>query len=883
MLSSERLEAGEHVTGDARLVEAVRLLEQGSFEVLSLDIFDTLLWRVVPEPVDAFVLLGQHLLDVGRLDPAVSPQLFARLRERAEWKARQEVLPAGPAPEVSLGQVYAQLPAHLVAGGGVDELEAMEVAFEKTITFPDLDVVAAVQWAQAKLGVRLVLVSDTYFSEQQLQDLLAREPFTGLDVERVFASSQYGVGKGSGLFGTVVRALGVKPGSVLHIGDNPATDVEHPRAEGIRAVHFERLPGPLTGILDAEGLLRRDQRQEVKPTLDPRYGDFGLTALRAKAASRVAAIGGGATTNAYWRFGASVLGPVFVAFAEWIHSRAQAQGADVVYCMMREGEFLTRLVNGARSYLGSPVRARPIWLSRQVCARAAISTATPEELTRFLHRRLPPTVKHFCDSVGIGLEQLGEVHTGADQRLDDPELIQRVLHHVATDGSTKSAVLAGAARLRARLVDYFLATVEDHDRPVVLVDLGWGGTIQAYLDQALRRGCADVRTVGLYLLTNEGVLERVLDGMHAEGFLASAGLPVDASWIIRCPEILEQVCMHDEGSLVDFSEDGDPVLGPPDHSPSQALQRTAVQAGILAFQEQWARYSDVVPRTTRSLDTGARSQLTKMVSRFIVRPTPEETTLFAGWAHDQGFGSRDTEPMVAPETAGALRHMTPRHLLELPMTKAYWTFALASMYSPPMAMGAAAIAEGLLPQEALDPTQPCQVRVLVDQGGGFGEAMCVLAGPNTNGLCYARAEVGTRPIRAVMLRVGESTALLRVDWMRLVLARQGVPSPTVVAMTGTGGFPATMLQNGRTLSDNVLLSHSAVPEVVYTCPPEWGSSVYRAEVEMAFAWMPLPPLPSNPAGNVEVLLQAARLVSRRAGRAWTSAAREANERFRPRA
>ncbi|MDP8937571.1 MAG: hypothetical protein M3O23_07575, partial [Actinomycetota bacterium] len=77
--------------------------------------------------------------------------------------------------------------------------------------------------------------------------------------------------------------------------------------------------------------------------------------------------------------------------------------------------------------------------------------------------------------------------------------------------------------------------------------------------------------------------------------------------------------------------------------------------------------------------------------------------------------------------------------------------------------------------------------------------------------------------------------------------------------------------------------HAAPPEVVYRCPPEWGSAVYRAEVEMAFGWMPLPPLPTQPAGNAEVVLHAARLVGRRAGRVWTSAARDANDRFRPRA
>ncbi|MEJ7763948.1 MAG: hypothetical protein WKF86_00465 [Acidimicrobiales bacterium] len=881
MLSTQSTPADDQMRGLTGLGDAVRLLEQGSFEVLSLDIFDTLLWRAVPEPVDAFVLLGQHLLDLDRLKPEVSPHLFARLREGAEQKARGKAVERGRVPEITLSQIYDQLPAHLARKGSVADLEAIEVELEASITFPDLDVLALARWAKSQLGVRLALVSDTYFSEQQLRMLLDQDPLDEDEFDSVFASSQYGVGKGSGLFPIVTRSLDVAPGAVLHIGDNLAADVEAPPRHGMRAVHFEKLTGSLPGILEDEGLGRPDHRREVKPTLDPRWGDFGLTALRSKTLRRVAPRRGGGASDPYWRFGASVLGPSFVAFAEWIHARAEAEGVDTVYCMMREGEFLTRLVNGARLYLDSPVRARPIWLSRQVCARAAITEANGEELGRFLHRRVPPTVKQLCDSIGIGVEQLAEVCTRGDQRLDDPELVRRVLSHLSGDSMIRDTVVAGAAQLRTRLVDYVLSTVQHHDQPVVLVDLGWGGTIQAKLDRVLGLSGGALTTVGLYLLTNEGVLGRVLGGMHAEGFLGSGGLPPDAHWIIRNPEILEQVCMHDEGSLIDVSSDGEPILGPRDDTPTQTLQRTAVQAGILAFQEEWGRYRQLVPAPMRTLDGRARPQLTKMITRFIVRPTAEEVTLFSGWGHDQGFGSTEKEALVVPTAASALRHMTPRQLLELPMNKAYWTFALASLYSPPLAMAAAAIADGKLAAEALEPIQPCHVRLLIDSGAGFVEAVRQDAGPNPSGLSYVRFEVKARPIRAVMLGIGENPALLRVDWMRLVFGRQGRPEPSMVELKGPDGFPVTMLQRGLPLSNNVLLSHAEGPEVMYTCPPEWGSSVYTVEVEMAFAWMPLPPLPAPAAGNAEVLLQAARIVRHRVRRAWTSAGREANDRFRP--
>src|SRR5205085_9996771 len=129
--------------------------------------------------------------------------------------------------------------------------------------------------------------------------------------------------------------------------------------------------------------------------------------------------------------------------------------------------------------------------------------------------------------------------------------------------------------------------VTEGSSPAYLVDLGWGGTIQERLDAALAAVGPSPETVGLYLLTNEAALDRTLDGLHARGFLAEFGLPARLSrWVIRSPEILEQVCMCDEGSMIDIDDHGEPVHGPPPAHAVQSLERVALQQGVLAFQRQ---------------------------------------------------------------------------------------------------------------------------------------------------------------------------------------------------------------------------------------------------------------------------------------------------------
>src|SRR5205823_14006677 len=118
-------------------------------KVLSVDVFDTLLFRQVPEPVDAFELVGQRLGERGLLAAGTTPEVFARVRRRAEERARERSLQAGDGLEVTLAQVHAELPASLLARSlGPGELESIECEVEAGLLVADLDVLELVHAAQ---------------------------------------------------------------------------------------------------------------------------------------------------------------------------------------------------------------------------------------------------------------------------------------------------------------------------------------------------------------------------------------------------------------------------------------------------------------------------------------------------------------------------------------------------------------------------------------------------------------------------------------------------------------------------------------------------------------------------------------------------------------
>ena len=869
---------------DLRLVEAFRVLEREQISVLSLDVFDTLVWRIVPEPIDAFLLLGQRLHDLGHLSPHVPVELFARLRERAEGKARSRV-PVDKVPEISLEQIYDEMPSHLFSGLGPGDLAGHEVALEHDIIFPDLDIAHLARHAQDEHGARIVLVSDTYFSSTQLRTVVDCETVADLGICEVFTSSRYEVNKSTGLFDVMLDTMKVKPGEVLHVGDHPDADIAAAGRVGIHAVAFEKVPEPVRAVLRAEAMVRTGDRDTSVAPVDPHCGDMGLTALRAKCLHR-AGTSDVSATGAYWRFGSLVLGPVFTGFAEWVHRRAQAEGATTVYCLMREGEFLSRLLNGARHYLGSEVTAVPLWLSRSVCSRASIFEASVEELSAFLERRNAPTVRGLCETLGVGLAQVPELFDQADGCLDDAELRRRTLSALSGRPEVRASIVATSAELRRRLVDYVLTTVGRDTERVLVVDLGWGGTIQAYLDRALAGAGSDLETVGLYLLTNDAAADRMLEGVRAEGFLAAGGLPERAvRWVIRSPEIVEQICMHDEGSLQNFTAEAQPVLAQTSQSPVQVLQRNAVQRGILQFQHSWARYSEVIPTAQRMLDERARELLLRMVLRFVVAPTAEEANLFGSWFHDENYGSGSHEPVVVGDLARSLRYMTPTQFLELPMTRVYWPFGLAALYNPPLASAAAAIAAGVVEASELEGGDSGHASVLLDLGAGFPADGGRTVQVNGTGLRFVRDELWAQPIRGVKIVLGDGPGTARIDFMRLVFRLRGHSQPAQVDVEWPEQFAEVRYEDAARLGTNVVVGAHRPPAVVYRCPSEWGDDAYRVEIEFAYAWLPTAPLPTGGTSRSAVVREVGRKVARRAlGRArgvWRSAEQVAGEQAGP--
>lgn len=206
-----------------------------SAEVVSFDVFDTLLMRRVLKPTDVFRRMEEEL--------GSSVKGFCAWRVEAERVARQQA-PASHASEVTLEEVYDVLcQEHTQLADRRGELLTQELQVERDVT--TVHPFGRVLFARARaLGLRIVLLSDMYLPEAVIEELLRNHGYRG--AFDLYVSNTCRQSKSHGaLFPTVVGELGCRPEQILHIGDNWHADYKMARKAGWRAIHIPKLSDTL--------------------------------------------------------------------------------------------------------------------------------------------------------------------------------------------------------------------------------------------------------------------------------------------------------------------------------------------------------------------------------------------------------------------------------------------------------------------------------------------------------------------------------------------------------------------------------------------------------------------------------------------------------------
>ncbi len=675
--------------GDRRVTALRQILASGQHEVLSLDVFDTLVWRKALRPTDVFFQVAARLAAQGALWPETPLESFVQQRMRAERLARRKARGGEP----TLAAIHACFPRAFLKQVSATQLARLEFEVECENVRPQVELLDLAREVQAS-GRRVALVSDTYFTADQIRRL------TGFDADAVVVSCEHGCCKAQGLHAVLLAELKVEAHVVLHVGDNHDADVKGPRPLGIDAFWFPRWPAEWAALVGAEVSETLSQRSPFVQA-----DDAGLTALRSQMLH--------VCEDPYEQWGAAMLGPVLSGYVDWVQERCASEGIGVALCLMREGRVLKQLLDTQRSGL----HASECFVSRYVARHASILEASEEELLAFVHRPSPSRQGKLLEQLGLERDALG----GESDRLLASGELKAFVQRIVADRTLRSRVRATAAEVRARLVKHVRSLMPCGTRgTVAVVDLGYSGTIQLGLERALRHERTGLTTHGFYLVTGAEVEKLQAEGSPAEGYLASNGQPVSvAHTFMRSPEVFEQSLMADCGTTLGHDAGGNPVLG--EHVVPRAQRHSilSIQRGLLRWAAAWRNHRE----QHGVADAGTLQRLHRaIVVRAVARPRALELEMFGAWQHDENFGSEVMRGLIEPVGLDALErdHLSAHQLASLPSSRLYWPFGCAAAESDALSEAVAHIYLRDVAPEVFD-AGPGRAPLAVywDSGAGF--------------------------------------------------------------------------------------------------------------------------------------------------------------------
>jgi FMN phosphatase YigB (HAD superfamily) len=589
----------------------------GEIEVLSLDCFDTLLWRASPDPRDVFCELR--------------PPLSRSSRVVAEKKARQESFVRSGHREVTLADIYrCALPNAASAEIEVRVAEELQLEYRHCQAFAPA--VALIRSAKLR-GLKVVVVSDNYLRAEELEHLIAAKVGAEVmaQIDHVFASSAFGASKLTGLFPIVLSRIGVEPHRVLHVGDHPQADLRCALEAGLQAVQ----------LLQGDAQLEEQWRLELvaQLTAEPALRHRGPPALphRAHLAQRLRRF-----TDPGARLGYGTLGPLMYGFACWTLEQARELASDghpVRVCfLMRDGYLPKRAYDMLAADSDPPSYA--VELSRFAAFAASFRSADDvieytgslwnsgniEALARQLLFR-PVEAKALLSKVQ-----------------DSPTPVQALTQEVLRPHNLKR-IVSRSAMEREGLISYLRRHVgaRPGDR-LLLVDTGSVGTVQNRVQDLLAQSLG-VEVHGRYMLLIDGPRA----GDRKRGYFGPDR--IDARLLrAQCnyTSVVEQLCTVAQGSVVGYTDRGEPRRREVDISSFQATQRERVQAACLQFIEK----ATGMPNSEAGSSAQARYLgALAAYTRLLFLPLQSELEFFESFVHDVNMGSTDTARLIDRDAA----------------------------------------------------------------------------------------------------------------------------------------------------------------------------------------------------------------------------------------
>ena len=494
----------------------------GECRYVSFDIFDTLIKRSVAKPSDIFLTVALRYGHSHQCD--FDAETFKTVRTNAAKDASIEAWKQGR-EERTLQEIYQQM-AWKYEADVCAELMQLEIEQEVACCQQNAEMKKVYDWCLSQ-GKTVFVTSDMYLPEDTIIRILHENGYTGY--KELFLSSTYDKRKASGsLYWEIICQYGMKRSQLVHIGDHFKIDYMRARRYGLKAIKIPR---------------------HVKNGMYGRKCLSGSETMGYQQLEHIAADFSQREWSGYRQYGFECIGPMLYGFCSWLHRRAQEQGCKKLFFLSRDGYMMQEAYN--MIYGNDAIPNSYMYASRKSLFGPQVWMKP--ELEDILKQETPYhywDVDELCEMLDVdkanGRKTWKHCGLGEKERLMKKELFvdQRITKFFE---EVKPAMIASSKAKFETVIDYLKQ--ESFYGQVGIVDVGWAGAIQRYLQRFTEEAKMDVSIYGFYL----GLKPVTVTGPNADAYI-----PQTLGPSMFCSNLMEYPFTKEEGSARGYKngEDG---------------------------------------------------------------------------------------------------------------------------------------------------------------------------------------------------------------------------------------------------------------------------------------------------------------------------------------
>lgn len=529
-----------------------------TYDIISFDVFDTLLMRKTLQPKDIFSLVEVRAMKEKNIQCA-----FEKNRILAEQNLLASFIP-------NYLQIYNEL--QFITGISDDEKEYLmdlELRIESQMLIPRKEMVRVFDYAKSR-NKKIYLISDMYLSSNWIGNQLKKAGIIGYD--ELMISNEYSTSKGQNLFNVFIHK--VKDKKILHIGDSEAFDIMAAQRNGID--NFR--------ILSAYDMLQISVYKEVLYEIVDLTGRLQVGYFISRIFNSPFALfesDGKGRVKTGRDIGYIYMAPIITDFLLWLANKIKDKKSARVLFSARDGYLIDKLYGILRKKESLIKLPEGLYFltSRILCISASLFneddilwsmnntfSGSPEELLKKRYFLTEGEIEYF-----------------------DPNKYSSISQYILAH---KKAILSKSAEIREKYMEYISGLGLNGDDDLIFFDFVSTGTCQLCLSRLLN---ADLKGYYFYRFNTMDIAKQKL---LIEAPYTSEGILAANSLLLEC--ILTSFVPTVKG----FDSSGKPVYLEERRTEEELCYIKEVQDGIVEYFEDFIKYRDVDDLDAKDISLG---------------------------------------------------------------------------------------------------------------------------------------------------------------------------------------------------------------------------------------------------------------------------------------